>query len=379
MIIKSIKSTFKSLWEIGKHSSLAYKIAQGITALIIMSYMVSNTMMIDLTGVKGGPFIFLMRGLAETLLFLLMTHFLLRGYLKLKIVNQGLSFRNLPILFIVILLVSILSVIVSKYLGEIPFFAQSQPEDFTFMIDGKEVTLTMSDPKLWVFIVINQLFFFGGWALVYIVWHTIQSKREMQKQMQEARIQQLTNQLSPHFLFNTLNSIRALIYEDKDKAADLVTQLSEIFRTHLQAHLQSASTLEQEWQVAERYLTIEKARLEERLSIECDIDEQLWQQKLPTLSLLTLIENAIKHGISPNPSNGYLHISAAFVTPERWQLKMENSLSKHAAIDGTKTGLKNTQDRLELMFGTAVTFEVNQDASRFTILLELPYDKNAHS
>lgn len=374
MIIKKLQSTLQATWDVSKKTSTAYLVAQTFTLAILMFYMLSNTVMIDLSDVKGGTLVFTLRGIVEALAFILLTHFFLRSYLKINVVNQGLSIRNSLMIFFIVLLVSILSAAISKQIGDIPFFDKSQPEDFTFLVDGKEITLTMSDPKLWVFIVINQLFFFGGWTLIYIVWHAVASKREMQKQMQEARIQQLTNQLSPHFLFNTLNSIRALIYEDKDKAADLVTQLSEIFRTHLQAHLQSTATLEEEWQVAERYLTIEQARLEERLKLTCEIDEALWQQKLPTLCLLTLIENAIKHGVSPNPETGFIEINATLLDTQRWRLTITNSVCEHHASDGTKTGLKNTRDRLELMFGQNVTFTTQKTTEKFSVCMELPYD-----
>ncbi|XOV80903.1 MAG: sensor histidine kinase [Aestuariibacter sp.] len=368
-----MKQILRTIWQVSRHSSTAYKVTQAVAGITLMFYMMSNTFMLDMTDVKGGTTVFAVRGIAESGVFILLTHFMLRPYLKLQVVNQGLNYKSSLSLFGLLLLVSVTSVILSFQIGEIPYFEHSQPEDFSFMVDGKEVTLTMKDPKIWVFITINQLIFFGGWTLIYIVWHAIASKRELQKQMQEARIQQLTNQLSPHFLFNTLNSIRALIYEDKDKAADLVTQLSEIFRTHLQAHLQSSSTLEEEWQVAERYLTIEQARLEERLSLSYDIDEKLWQQKLPTLSFLTLIENAIKHGISPNPEQGFIRIAATVVDPKTWRLEIRNSVCERNAKDGTKTGLKNTRDRLELMFGNAVTFSASLDNNQYSIILDLPF------
>lgn len=372
-----MKAVLQTIWQVSRRASNAYIITQCFAFFILMFYMMSNTFMLDMSDVKGGTFIFAMRGIVESLLFILLTHFLLRTWLKLNVISQGLALKSTFQLFGILLLISMLSVVLSFQVGNIPFFDVTHPDDFSFMVDGKEVVLKMEDPKIWVFVTINQLIFFGGWALIYIVWHTIASKRELQKQMQEARIQQLTNQLSPHFLFNTLNSIRALIYEDKDKAADLVTQLSEIFRTHLQAHLQSSSTLEDEWQVAERYLTIEKARLEERLALTSDFDDQLWQQKLPTLMVLTLIENAIKHGISPNPDEGFIRISATLNGPDRWRFEIHNSVCDRVASDGTRTGLKNTKDRLELMFGNNVSFHSQLQNNCFSVTLDLPYDKHA--
>jgi LytS/YehU family sensor histidine kinase len=175
----------------------------------------------------------------------------------------------------------------------------------------------------------------------------------MQLQLEESRLQQLTNQLSPHFLFNAFNSIRALIFEDPQKAADTVTQLSELFRTHLQAHLRPLSTLQDEWQIAQCYLAIEQVRLEQRLQLDCQFDSALWSAKIPTLSLLTLIENAIKHGISPNSQSGYLRVCSQKLSKQHWQLQISNSFRFSSQQGSTQTGLVNLQQRLALMPGQA--------------------------
>lgn len=194
----------------------------------------------------------------------------------------------------------------------------------------------------------------------------------MQQQMQQARLQQLTNQLSPHFLFNAFNSIRALIFEDQHKAADTVTRLSELFRFHLQAHLQPESTLAQEWQLTEQYLAIEQVRLEQRLQFSCDIAQQFSQYKLPTLSLLTLVENAIKHGIAPNVAAGQLHISAK-AHNNGWRLTVANSVQADTAQAGTATGLANLRSRLQLMYGANATLKLTQQSGQFSAQLEFSH------
>jgi LytS/YehU family sensor histidine kinase len=216
----------------------------------------------------------------------------------------------------------------------------------------------------------NQAVLFWLWALAYVFWGTLVSKRQMQKQMHQAQLQQLTNQLNPHFLFNALNSIRALIYEDQDKAAATVTQLSELFRFHLQAHLKPLSTLADEWQIASQYLQIEQVRLEHRLQLDLQFDEQLWQQKLPTLSLLTLVENAIKHGIAPLPQGGRLWIKSRPVA-NGWQLIVGNSCACLSSVHGTRTGLKNLRQRLALLPGRhGLHIEPQLDQYQVTIELE---------
>lgn len=240
--------------------------------------------------------------------------------------------------------------------------------------DKGEVDAIFSEPMIWIIGILNSFLMFVMWAIVYLMWHQQQSKKVLQKQVQTAQMQQLTNQLSPHFLFNTFNSIRALIYEDRDKAAETVTELSELFRTHLQAHLRVKSTLEEEWQVSQRYLGIEQIRLEERLTIDCDIEPQLWSQSLPTLTLLTLIENAIKHGISPNADNGFVRIQAKLAPANRWTLTVCNSFKPGSNTTGTQVGLANIKSRLAFMH--AEQFEFNQDISdnQFKVSLTLPIE-----
>jgi LytS/YehU family sensor histidine kinase len=280
---------------------------------------------------------------------------------------------RLTSLLAVIVFASCLTVLADISLHLWSNFSDGQPETITFEMNGNNTQLLLENPVVWSIATINIAFLYLGWGFIYIFWHSFKSKQKLQKQMQDARIQQLTNQLSPHFLFNTLNSIRALIFEDQEKAANLVTQLSEIFRTNLQAHLKSKETLEQEWVVARRYLAIEQARLEERLQVEINIDEKVLQQSLPTLSLLTLVENAIKHGIAPNPMVGRLKVNAEVLNHTQWRLSLCNSVSENQADEGTKTGLKNTEDRLRLMFGDKMMFQAIRKGTEFIVTIEMPY------
>jgi LytS/YehU family sensor histidine kinase len=200
-----------------------------------------------------------------------------------------------------------------------------------------------------------------------------QSRKALQQEMQQARLQQLTNQLNPHFLFNALNSIRALIFEDQHKAADTVTQLAELFRVHLQAHLRPTASLQEEWLLCQHYLKIEQVRLEQRLQLEVNIDDDLSQQLLPTLILLTLLENAVKHGISPNAENGSVQISAQKLG-QRWQLAITNSVGAASSSQQcTGTGLKNCRKRLQLMFGEQASIITELSKTHFVVRLELPY------
>lgn len=312
----------------------------------------------------------MLRGAIDTSLMALFCHFLIRPYLKLKLLPQGRYGINLFGFLLYTLLLGQLLMLISLNLAD---FTPLKELDFRNMsvqkANGEEMKLQIGKETMLLIGGFNQAVMFWLWALAYVFWGTLVSKRQMQKQMHQAQLQQLTNQLNPHFLFNALNSIRALIYEDQDKAAATVTQLSELFRFHLQAHLKPLSTLADEWQITSQYLQIEQVRLEARLQLELQFDEQLWQQKLPTLSLLTLVENAIKHGIAPLPQGGRLWIKSRPVA-NGWQLVVGNSCAGLSSAHGTRTGLKNLRQRLALLPGRH-HLHIEPQLAQYQVTLEL--------
>ncbi|MDP2560493.1 sensor histidine kinase [Psychrobium sp. 1_MG-2023] len=263
-------------------------------------------------------------------------------------------------------------------MSKVEVFKFSDVSEMQFINDDGALDFKLSQFDAYIIAFFNCYSILFVWSVVYLFWLQHLSRVKMKKQMHQAQIQQLTNQLNPHFLFNAFNSIRALIYEDQDKAADTVTQLSELFRTHLQAHLKAQSTLADEWQVATRYLAIESIRLEERLRLSVELDDELLQQNMPTLTLLTLVENAIKHGVSPNSEGGTISVVAAKESSSKWRLSVINSVKAQSQADGTQTGIVNIKKRLTLMFGSAFTWQQTQQDNQFIVEMELPLDKSSN-
>ena len=320
-----------------------------------------------------------LRGALDSAAFVLLAHFFVRPYLKLRFIPKGSYGWELLQLSALLYLLGIASMLLSVAIGKIGFLDFTDITHLVFSSEQGEYQMRFQDKTLLLVGGFNQAVIFAVWCLVYLMWHNIKSKKQIQQQLEQSRLQQLTNQLSPHFLFNALNSIRALIFEDQHKAADTVTQLSELFRTHLQAHLRPLSTLEEEWRIAEHYLSIEQVRLEQRLKLELDIADNIWQQKLPTLSLLTLVENAVKHGISPNSQPGFIRICSKQLPGGRWQLEVQNSYRHPSSQSGTQTGLANLQQRLALMPGHNKLTVHNQlptttQVGIYTLCMELNHD-----
>jgi hypothetical protein len=348
--------------------SSAYLWAQLFTMLIYVGYFVAYTLPLLTPEQPSLYWLFLVKYSIEAACFVLLSHVLLRPVLKADNIT---TLKRWSVFVLLLLVAAILQTIISYFLSSIEVLKDTDMSKVTVVTDKSDTPLQMNFSTSFMLVALMTSFsvMYLVWGAGYIAWQSRQARKALQQQMQQAQLQQLTNQLSPHFLFNAFNSIRALIFEDQYKAADTVTRLSELFRFHLQAHLQPESTLAQEWQLTEQYLAIELVRLEQRLQFSCDIDSSLWQHKLPTLSLLTLVENAVKHGIAPNIAPGKLYISAK-ATGKGWQLSVTNTTADATQQAGTATGLSNLRQRLQLMYAGKAVLQLQQADNQFSAQLE---------
>jgi LytS/YehU family sensor histidine kinase len=198
---------------------------------------------------------------------------------------------------------------------------------------------------------------FTFWSLIYFGFHYLENykKTEIQNLRWEAtskdiELNKLKSQLNPHFMFNSMNSIRALIDEDPAKAKEAVTQLSNILRNTLLMNKSREIELEEELRIVKDYLALEKIRYEERLSYEFNIDESALRKLVPPLILQAQVENAIKHGLSKLPKGGVIKINVRLQSNE---LIMEviNTGQLNEAASETGFGFMNSQQRLELLYG----------------------------
>ena len=153
------------------------------------------------------------------------------------------------------------------------------------------------------------------WVCIYYVWHYVQLGR--MNEIQKVRLETLVKELelktikahiNPHFIFNALNSIRALVDENPERARTAITELSNILRSSMQAEKLETVTLEKELSIVKDYLALETIRFESRLQVAYHIDEDTLDQPVPPMMLQTLVENAIKHGISTLIEGGEIFI-----------------------------------------------------------------------
>lgn len=206
---------------------------------------------------------------------------------------------------------------------------------------------------------INWAALFWIWMAIYFVVLESRKRRhaelrqsELARELQAAQLRLLKAQVNPHFLFNSLNSVRALIAEDSSAAIRAVTQLARTLRYSLASgDPPELVTLEQELETVGDYLSLEALRLGERLKIERDIEPDALRARIPVMLVQTLAENAIKHGIAELPEGGVLRISAR-VRDGILRVEIENPRPRNAQRrDGEGVGLRNGTERLRLLFG----------------------------
>ena len=214
------------------------------------------------------------------------------------------------------------------------------------------------------------------WGLCYLCLTSLRNRLQIKQKVKEGQLALLMSQLNPHFLFNSMNSIRGMIFENKEIAKELVDKLTELFRYNLSSKQQPTISLKEELKVCEFYLDIEHTRLEERLLIEIDVPDALYHYSIPTMGVLTLLENAIKHGIAPRIEQSLLRITAS-EQDKTWQLDVSNPLYLgEFKASGTGTGLSNLKQRMALMYQDDASISTKEVDSHFIASLILPKKKH---
>jgi len=202
------------------------------------------------------------------------------------------------------------------------------------------------------------------WSLIYFTYHYI--IRSRQEEVDKVRLQALVKELelktikahiNPHFIFNALNSIRALVDENPERARTAITELSNILRSSMTSDKVETVTLEKELNIVKDYLALEQIRFEERLQVQFHIDEDTLDQPVPPMMLQTLVENAIKHGISKTVAGGHIEIISDF-KDNHHELIIRNTGHLNGSANEVGFGIGSTKNRLNLLYGSNASFEI---------------------
>ena len=217
--------------------------------------------------------------------------------------------------------------------------------------------------------------YYGFWVLLYFVFHFLDNYNttlRYEAKINEIRLNHLKSQLNPHFIFNALNSVRALVDEDPVKAKSAITQISNMLRFSLMLDKKQVIDLADELATVKDYLALESIRFEERLQVDYQIEEGAYAYKIPPMMLQTIVENAIKHGISNLVKGGLIEIKCREGLEDELYIQVKNSghyeaqsASKRKEEEGH--GIDNTQQRLALLYGDKASFRIFNSGGQFVI------------
>jgi two-component sensor histidine kinase len=201
---------------------------------------------------------------------------------------------------------------------------------------------------------------------------------QLQTRLAEARLKTLEAELHPHFLFNTLHAISALVQTNPDAADRMISRLSDLLRITFDRSGAPRISLQEELEFLQKYLEIEQTRFQDRLTVQYDIDPDTLDVEVPRMILQPLAENAIKHGVSPRSGQGLVQIVSR-VDSGRLMLEVRDN---GVGLSGTArsqfrsgVGLANTRDRLECLYGKAHSLEFSEGTGGLTVRIALPIQR----
>jgi two-component system, LytTR family, sensor kinase len=221
------------------------------------------------------------------------------------------------------------------------------------------------------------------------VWNALRVEMSLEEQKRlllEARLDALQRQINPHFLFNTLNSVAALVRSQPELAREMTVKLANILRALLKDH-DAYVPLREELKFTDDYLDIEVVRFgAEKLRVEKEIDPRTLEVLVPSILLQPLIENSIKHGLEPRIHGGTVTLRSRLEGDHVWIEVADDGVGMHngpvTAVrrTGSGIGMKNVQERLEVLYGTQARFSVTSNPGRGTLVsIEIPVNLNGNA
>lgn len=211
--------------------------------------------------------------------------------------------------------------------------------------------------------------------LIYFDWR----EKNLDPANNLAKLIFLQSKMRPHFLFNTLNSIVALMKKDNETAKKMLLNLSELLRVSIREDdITVMYSLREEINLCEKYLEIEKIRLGDRLHVEFDIDNSLYEAKVPKLFLQPLVENAILHGIQNLENGGTIHLKISKNLINNIIIEIKNPTSTNetpAKHTNNNVALNNIKERLDIYYNQNILFKTVHQNNIYYNLIEIPYVK----
>lgn len=225
----------------------------------------------------------------------------------------------------------------------------------------------------------NWMRYAGVWVIIYYLYQILEQRRKASEDRMQAmhlvkstELELLRSKLNPHFLFNALNSIKALVIIDPEKSREAIVNLSDLLRYTLNYGSETTVEFYREWEELQKYLHLEQLRYGDRLHIEADLAHELEEHPIPPATLLTLAENAFKHGISKQSGDALIQIKVA-PCPQGLCIEVSNpgSLENEEYKREGGLGIKIIRERLERIYGAKAHFEIKEVSERVVVRITI--------
>lgn len=290
--------------------------------------------------------------------------FITHGFRYFVIKFKWLNFRMAKLIPLVLVSVVVLSLLSSIFLTLI-ILIRNASLSFETLLQPIVIQTTES------------VFLFLFWSLAYFIYlyfERYNTSLKYEATIRETELNNLKFQLNPHFIFNALNSIRALVDENPQKSKKAITQLSHILRNSLNSDRKKLVPFSEELRTVKDYLGLESIRYEERLRVRYKITEGSEQFQMPPLMLQTLVENGVKHGIANLKKGGEVTIST-YLKADQLVVQVRNTgqLDEEKKLEAG-FGLSNTKKRLEMIYGKEARFKIKNEDPK-TVLTEIKLPK----
>ena len=204
----------------------------------------------------------------------------------------------------------------------------------------------------------------------------IQQELVSERELAITQLRTLQAQIEPHFLFNTLANVQALLDSEPSKARELLGSLTDLFRVSLNYARSNIGTVRMETDLISNYLDVQKMRMGDRLSFRIEVEDGLKDIQLPPFLVQPLVENAIKHGIEPSPEPGSIEVLIAR-KDDTLRIDVTNTLNPgFKAENSGGLGIPNVRERLRAVYGESAKLQIDDKATdRFSVTLQLPLEK----
>ena len=283
---------------------------------------------------------------------LLMSHFMRMTIKWLKLMQRSINYQLMGFILVSIVFAIILG-IGETYLSMLAGLEYKEEAKWEI---SQKISSNVFSSFIYLFI----------WNCIYFIYHYVAESRKNQLDnlklealVKSLELKTIKSHINPHFIFNAMNSIRALIDEDPNRAREAVTALSNILRSSMSSDQHETITLERELNIVKDYLALELIRFEDRLNVQYGIDDETLDHQVPPMMLQTMVENAIKHGIGKTVHEGEISIMAN-ETNGQLMLSVINSGLLDIKQGHEGFGLQSTSNRLLLIFGDAASFSIRQ-------------------